>query len=113
MAQFLPARNGAFPLSLLCGVLLLGTAAAPTLAQQSGYGQTLEGDSDPFETRPGSGGGSILDSANPLDLINRLRRSTALDDATPPGDAIDEALRDFENRSGPGSSPGSGVAPAP
>ena len=41
----------------------------------------------------GKGGGSILDSANPMDLMNKLRKSTAMDDATPPGDAIDRALK--------------------
>ena len=41
----------------------------------------------------GKGGGSILDSANPMDLMNKLRKSTAMDEATPPGDAIDQALK--------------------
>ena len=41
----------------------------------------------------GKGGGSILDSTNPMDLMNKLRKSTAMDDATPPGDAIDQALK--------------------
>ena len=41
----------------------------------------------------GKGSGSILDSANPMDLMNKLRKSTAMDDATPPGDAIDQALK--------------------
>ena len=46
---------------------------------------------------PGSSGGdSILDSTNPMDLINRIRRSGALDDATPPSDAIDDALKAFK-----------------
>ncbi len=46
---------------------------------------------------PGSNDkGSILDATNPMDLINRLRRATAMDDATTPSDAIDEALRSFE-----------------
>lgn len=31
----------------------------------------------------GKGGGSILDSTNPMDLMNKLRKSTAMDDATP------------------------------
>ena len=28
-----------------------------------------------------------------MDLMNKLRKSTAMDDATPPGDAIDQALK--------------------
>ncbi len=42
--------------------------------------------------------GSVLDAANPMDLLNRIRRSTAMDDATPPSDAIDEALKAFQNQ---------------
>ena len=40
--------------------------------------------------------GSILDATNPMELINQLRRATAMDDATSPSDAIDEALRALE-----------------
>ena len=43
------------------------------------------------------GSGSILDSANPMDLLNRIRRATAMDDATPPSDAIDAALKAYQN----------------
>ena len=28
-----------------------------------------------------------------MDLMNKLRKSTAMDEATPPGDAIDQALK--------------------
>ena len=31
-----------------------------------------------------------------MDLMNRLRRSTAMDDATAPSDAIDAALKALE-----------------
>ena len=44
----------------------------------------------------GSGGGSVLDATNPMDLINRLRKSGAMNDATPPSDAVDEALKAFQ-----------------
>ena len=37
--------------------------------------------------------GSILDATNPMDLINRLRQATAMDNATSPSEAIDEALK--------------------
>ena len=43
------------------------------------------------------GSGSILDSANPMDLLNQIRRATAMDDATPPSDAIDAALKAYQN----------------
>ena len=42
-------------------------------------------------------GGSVLDAANPMDLLNRIRRSTAMNDATPPSDAIDAALKALQN----------------
>jgi hypothetical protein len=82
------------------GALLLSSGAA--LAQQEGYGQTLG--TSPMErqmydygpSKSGSGSGSILDTTNPLDLMNKLRKSTALDNATPPGSAVDQALRDFD-----------------
>ncbi len=41
---------------------------------------------------------NILDATNPLDLMNRLRRATAMDDATSPSDAVDEALRALESK---------------
>lgn len=53
----------------------------------------------------GSESGSILDATNPMDLINRLRQSGMMDDATPPSDAVDAALKAFE------ASPGSVQAP--
>ena len=42
-------------------------------------------------------GGSVLDAANPMDLLNQIRRATAMDDATPPSDAIDAALKAYQN----------------
>ena len=48
-----------------------------------------------YRTHTGSKGGSILDSTNPMDLLNKLKRGTALDDATNPTDAIDAALREL------------------
>ena len=48
-----------------------------------------------------AGGSSGIDITNPIDLINRIRRSTALDDATPPASAVDQALKALEAQSGP------------
>ena len=42
--------------------------------------------------------GGIIGATNPMELINRLRNATALDNATPPSDAIDEALNALENQ---------------
>ena len=60
----------------------------------------------PYQTReereiysPGPGeGGSVLDATNPLDLINRIRQSGAMNDATPPADAIDAALKAYQQQ---------------
>ena len=42
--------------------------------------------------------GTMLDATNPMDLINRLRRATAMDDATSPSDAIDDALKALDSK---------------
>ncbi len=79
--------------SCLClGALLApGSARADYAAGQSKQEQQFY-DYGP-SSGSGKGGGSILDSANPMDLMNKLRKSTAMDDATPPSDAIDRALK--------------------
>ena len=79
--------------SCLClgGLLAPGSARADYAAGQSKQEQQFY-DYGP-SSGSGKGGGSILDSANPMDLMNKLRKSTAMDDATPPGDAIDRALK--------------------
>ena len=61
------------------------------------FSRELPQERELYQTLPQSNdNGSILDVTNPLDLMNRLRRATAMDDATSPSDAIDEALKDFE-----------------
>jgi hypothetical protein len=55
-------------------------------------------------------GTSILDSANPLDLMNKIRKGTAMDDATNPNDAIDEALRALEAQAPRPATPSPGSA---
>ncbi|MCT0200341.1 hypothetical protein KQ313_11705 [Synechococcus sp. CS-1325] len=50
----------------------------------------------------------ILNTTNPIELMNRIRRGQALDNATDPGDAIDRALRELEVKTVPaGQTPGS------
>lgn len=81
--------------------------AAPADAQQAGYGQTMG--TSPMERQiygtGSSGSGAPLDVKNPLDLINQLRRSTSLDDATPPSTAVDRALRDLDAKAAPAAAP--------
>ena len=77
--------------SCLClgGLLVPGSARADYAASQSKQEQQFYD----YGPSSGKGSGSLLDSANPMDLMNKLRKSTAMDDATPPGDAIDQALK--------------------
>lgn len=100
---------------LLAGLLLTPLAPAPARAQQAGFGQTINSPQQERILDEGSGSGTgsnILDATNPIELMNRIRRATALDNATPPGDAIDAALRDFDAAPQP-ATPGSSLIQAP
>lgn len=82
----------ALPIALLS----LTTVVDRAEAQLSGDYQTPQ-ERDLYNTVPGNNDkGTILDATNPMDLMNRLRRSTAMDDATAPSDAIDAALKALE-----------------
>jgi hypothetical protein len=96
--------------------LAMASSLSPALAQQSGYGQTMG--SSPMEqqlynydpaggSRP-SGSAAGLNPANPLDLINKIRKGSAMDNATPPGDAVDQALKELEVQSRPQAEPSLG-----
>ena len=79
-------------------IFVLGSTffTADSLAQVSGEIINPE-ERELYETIPGQGKQkSILDATNPLELMNRLRAVSALDNATSPSDAIDDALRAFE-----------------
>ena len=66
-------------------------------AELSGLSERPE-ERELFNTLPGNNSkGTILDATNPMDLMNRLRRATALDNATSPSDAVDEALKALES----------------
>lgn len=112
-AMALPKRTALLAILALAAPLAVGSARA----QQAGFGQTINSPQQQRELDAGSGGGgvggTIFDATNPLDLMNRIRRSTALDNATPPGDAIDAALREFEQAQPAPASPGSGLMQAP
>lgn len=113
-----PAPPVTMPLAPLLAALLLAALAPPAgRAQQVGYGQTV---GSPQQQRvldedggPGSGN-NILDATNPIELMNRIRRATALDNATSPGDAVDAALRDLEAAPQPApATPGGSLILAP
>ena len=87
----------AFPIALLC----LSIGFDRVKAQVSDEYQTLQ-ERELYNTVPGSeDNGTMFDAANPWELMNRLRRSTAMDDATDPSDAIDAALEALEQDSTP------------
>ena len=92
-----------------CGrfVLLLsvGLVAQPVLAESNSWGMSTQ-EKQIYDYGPGGSNGTsrqgtILDSTNPIDLMNKIRRSQALDDATPPSDAVDQALREYSTQTGP------------
>lgn len=91
------------PILLTVAVMAASSGHQQAAAQQQGYGQTLtgasSGGSDPTSRTGGGKGGSLLDSVNPIDLMNKINRSQAMEDATPPGDAVDAALREFATQS--------------
>ncbi len=101
----------AIPRALALPLLVAAALAPQSLrAQQAGYGQTINSPQQERELDYGTGPqrNSVLDATNPIDLMNRLRRATAMDDATAPSDAIDAALRDFQAQPAkPSASPGS------
>ncbi len=41
--------------------------------------------------------GTLLDATNPLELMNRLRQASAMENATNPSDAIDDAIKAFSD----------------
>jgi hypothetical protein len=47
---------------------------------------------------------SLLDVTNPLELMNRLRNLNSMENATSPGDAVDRALKQFDQPGGTRSS---------
>jgi hypothetical protein len=109
----------ALPAPGLLASLLLLAQPTPVAAQAAaGYGPPLglsPQDRQIFGNGSGSGSAvgpagssSGIDINNPIDLINKIRRSTALDNATPPASAVDQALKALEAQPGPAA-----AGPAP
>lgn len=97
---------------------LIGSAIRPVRADYAyGYSKVEQQFIDQGGGGKGSGkGDSILDSTNPIDLMNKLRRGAAMDEATPPKDSIDAALQELEQLTKPQTATTAGVAgtrPAP
>ena len=84
-----------FTAPLLIVITAVVASATPSKAQvEAGYQNREE--REIYGTNPGDSG-TILDATNPMDLINRIQQAGALDDATPPSDAIDAALKAYQN----------------
>lgn len=94
------------PLALAASTLLALPLLPPTAqAQLSSFGQSVQ-EKQIYDNSPtGRPTGGILESGNPMELMNKLRRNSALDNATQPGDAIDQALKDLEVQAAPAPGP--------
>ena len=81
--------------SVVLSITSFGIIGFPLAA----YSQSVEKEDFPdqleiHDTFPTSENeGSLLDMSNQMDLMQRIRQKTAMEDATSPSDAIDEALR--------------------
>jgi hypothetical protein len=82
---------------LLAIVALLPVVSFPAFAQMGAY-ETPQERQIYSPDSAGSAGGSVLDATNPMDLLNRIRQSSAMDDATPPSDAVDAALKAYQQQ---------------
>ena len=96
---------------LWAGALAWSAASTPALAQQSaGVGQSYGNPQLQRELDYGTGkqdSGSLFNTANPIDLMNKLRKSSAMDDATSPSDAVDAALNGLNASPAPAVKTGS------
>lgn len=77
------------------------TYATPQMQRELDYGTGKSQDTNIFNT------------ANPIDLMNKLRKSTALDEATSPSDAVDAALKGFDAPATPALKAGSAQVKGP
>ena len=72
-------------------------AAAQTSLSETGPSFETNSDRGILDTTSGNNSeGSVIDATNPMELIQRLRQATSLNDATDPVDAIDAALKALE-----------------
>ena len=72
-------------------------AAAQTSLSETGAGFKTDNDRGILDTTSGTNNeGTVLDATNPMQLMQRLRQATSLNDATDPVDAIDAALKALE-----------------
>jgi|TARA_A100001011_G_scaffold307513_1_gene322864 hypothetical protein len=79
---------------------LLACAMAPLLFTSAAMAEQKESnrEKDLYNFGPSSPSG--VDISNPMSVMNMLQNMSTAGDATPPGDAIDAALSDFDWDSG-------------
>ena len=87
-----------FAVPLMAIVALLPVVSCPAVAQMGSAYETPQERQIYSPDSAGSAGSSVLDATNPMDLLNRIRRSGAMDDATPPSDAVDAALKAYQQQ---------------
>jgi hypothetical protein len=83
---------------LLAFVALLPVVSFPAFAQMGSAYETPQERQIYSPDSAGSAGGSVLDATNPMDLLYRIRQSNAMEDATPPSDAVDAALKAYQQQ---------------
>ena len=91
-----PLLFEAFPSLVSALAVSLFSAFVPSMAQPVREAELPQEREIHNTFSRGQGKGALIDATNPMDLINRLRQATAMDNATSPSDAIDDALRAFE-----------------
>jgi hypothetical protein len=109
VALLQPALLSAVALAALVGA---GAARADYMNGLSTQEQRLY-DYGPGGSNGTSKSGAVLDTANPLDLMNKIRKGTAMDDATPPTDAVDAALKALEVQTPAAPGPAAPLVMAP
>ena len=84
----------------LIPLLLLGTVVTSIsirssllVADLTGFNQSIDMNSGFDESNDDS-----IFNAGPMEVLDAWRRATAMDDATTPSDALDEALKAFEDK---------------
>ena len=82
---------------LACAMAVLLAPAALAVPQETNR------DKDLYNYGPSSPSG--VDVTNPMAIMNMLQNMSTAGDATPPGDAVDAALSDFDWGSDPTSTP--------
>ena len=80
--------------------LLACCAMAPLLFASAALAEQKETNRERDLYNYGANTPSALDVSNPMSIMNMLQNMSTAGDATPPGDAIDAALSDFDWDSG-------------